>query len=178
MEWTQQGKKVLLVRKETVPDDIHGMEVAQGILTATGGMTSHAAVVGRQMGKPSVVGAGALQIDEKDKTFTVGGTDVKEGDWLSFDGLTGEVKVGQVATKPSEILQVLAGKMKPEESDIYQRFNQLLNGPTRTARSASARTRTCPTRRSWPTRSARAASASAAPSTCSSARDASRRCRR
>ena len=56
--WTEQGKKVLLVRKETAPDDIHGMEVAQGILTATGGMTSHAAVVGRQMGRPSVVGAG------------------------------------------------------------------------------------------------------------------------
>ena len=61
VEWTRQGKKVMLVRKETVPDDIHGMFVAQGILTATGGMTSHAAVVGRQMGKPSVVGAGALR---------------------------------------------------------------------------------------------------------------------
>ena len=65
VEWTEQGKKVLLVRKETVPDDIHGMEVAQGVLTATGGMTSHAAVVGRQMGKPSVVGAGELAVDEK-----------------------------------------------------------------------------------------------------------------
>ena len=97
-----------------MPDDIHGMEVAQGILTATGGMTSHAAVVGRQMGKPSVVGAGELHIDEKDKTVNVGGQTVKEGDWISFDGLTGEVKLGQVATKPSEILQVLAGKMKPE----------------------------------------------------------------
>ena len=64
VEWTRQGKKVILVRKETVPDDIHGMFVAQGILTATGGMTSHAAVVGRQMGKPSVVGAGALEISE------------------------------------------------------------------------------------------------------------------
>ncbi len=60
MEWTRQGKQVILVRKETVPDDIHGMHVAQGILTATGGMTSHAAVVGRQMGKPSIVGAGSL----------------------------------------------------------------------------------------------------------------------
>ena len=65
VEWTEQGKQVILVRRETVPDDIHGMYVAQGILTATGGMTSHAAVVGRQMGKPSVVGAGALRIDEK-----------------------------------------------------------------------------------------------------------------
>jgi pyruvate,orthophosphate dikinase len=126
VEWTQQGKKVLLVRKETVPDDIHGMEVAQGVLTATGGMTSHAAVVGRQMGKPSVVGAGELQISERDRTGKVGGQTFKEGDWVSFDGLTGEVKIGQVATKPSEILQVLAGKMKPEASDIYQRFDKLL----------------------------------------------------
>jgi pyruvate,orthophosphate dikinase len=126
VEWAQQGYKVLLVRKETVPDDIHGMEVAQGVLTATGGMTSHAAVVGRQMGKPSVVGAGELRIDEKGRTVTVNGQTFKEGDWVSFDGLTGEVKLGQVATNPSEILQVLAGKMKPEASDIYQRFDKLL----------------------------------------------------
>jgi pyruvate,orthophosphate dikinase len=127
VEWAEQGKKVLLVRKETVPDDIHGMEVAQGVLTATGGMTSHAAVVGRQMGKPSVVGAGDLRIHEKDKTFSVHGQRLNEGDWISFDGLTGEVKVGQVATKPSEILQVLAGQMKPEDSNIYQRFSKLLS---------------------------------------------------
>jgi pyruvate,orthophosphate dikinase len=126
VEWTQRGKKVLLVRKETVPDDIHGMEVAQGVLTATGGMTSHAAVVGRQMGKPSVVGAGALRINEKEKTVIVDGRTLKEGEWLSFDGLSGEVKFGQVATNPSEILQVLAGRMKPESSDIYQRFDKLL----------------------------------------------------
>jgi pyruvate,orthophosphate dikinase len=127
VEWTRQGKKVMLVRKETVPDDIHGMFVAQGILTATGGMTSHAAVVGRQMGKPSVVGAGALSIDDRAKTLSIGGTTLKEGEWLSFDGLSGEVKVGQVATTPSEILQVVAGKMKPADSDIYRRFNQLLS---------------------------------------------------
>src|ERR671920_361119 len=124
--WTDRGEQVILVRRETVPDDIHGMWVAQGVLTATGGMTSHAAVVGRQMGKPSVVGAGALTILEKEKTISVQGQTLKEGDWLSFDGLSGEVKVGQVATKPSEILQVLAGEMKPEESDIYQRFSKLL----------------------------------------------------
>jgi pyruvate, orthophosphate dikinase len=126
VEWAQQGKKVLLVRKETVPDDIHGMEVAEGVLTATGGMTSHAAVVGRQMGKPSVVGAGEIVVHERDKTFTIGSTTIKEGEWVSFDGLSGEVKVGKVATKPSEILQVLNGQMKPTQSDIYQRFNQLL----------------------------------------------------
>jgi len=124
--WAEQGKKVLLVRKETAPDDIHGMEVAQGILTATGGMTSHAAVVGRQMGRPSVVGASALRIDEKAKVCAVGDQTLKEGDWLSFDGLTGEVKIGKVATRPSEILQVLAGEMQPQQSDIYRRFSTLL----------------------------------------------------
>ena len=127
VEWTRQGKKVMLVRKETVPDDIHGMFVAQGILTATGGMTSHAAVVGRQMGKPSVVGAGALEINEHARTIRVGSASLNEGDWLSFDGLTGEVKVGQVATKPSEIIQVVNGEMKAEKSDIFRRFNQLLS---------------------------------------------------
>ena len=127
VEWTRQGKKVVLVRKETVPDDIHGMFVAQGVLTATGGMTSHAAVVGRQMGKPSVVGAGALEISEATKTCKVGTQTIREGEWVSFDGLTGEVKVGQVATKPSEILQVISGEMKPKDSDLYQRFEKLLS---------------------------------------------------
>jgi pyruvate,orthophosphate dikinase len=125
--WTGQGRKVVLVRRETAPDDIQGMEVAQGVLTATGGMTSHAAVVGRQMGRPSIVGAGALQIDEKGKMFSVAGQTVREGDYVSFDGLTGEVKIGKIATTPSEILQVVTGKMKPEESDIYRRFDTLLS---------------------------------------------------
>jgi pyruvate,orthophosphate dikinase len=127
VEWARQGKKVILVRKETVPDDIHGMFVAQGILTATGGMTSHAAVVGRQMGKPSIVGASALEVNEHAKTLTIGKHGHKEGDWLSFDGLTGEVKIGQVATRPSEILQVTFGEMKAQKSDIFRRFNQLLS---------------------------------------------------
>ncbi|MGE3276160.1 MAG: pyruvate, phosphate dikinase [Vicinamibacterales bacterium] len=126
VQWANDGKPVILVRRETVPDDIHGMWVAQGILTATGGMTSHAAVVGRQMGKPSVVGAGELAIDEHGRTFRVDGQVVKEGDFVSFDGLTGEVKLAKVASHPSEILQVLAGQMPPSESDIFQRFNQLL----------------------------------------------------
>jgi pyruvate,orthophosphate dikinase len=126
VEWTHQGKAVILVRRETVPDDIHGMFVAQGILTATGGMTSHAAVVGRQMGKPSVVGAGELEISEAGKQFKVKGQTVKEGDFISFDGLTGEVKIARVASKPSEILQVLNGTLKAKQSDIYQRFEKLL----------------------------------------------------
>jgi pyruvate,orthophosphate dikinase len=126
VEWVNQGKQVILVRRETVPDDIHGMFVAQGILTATGGMTSHAAVVGRQMGKPSIVGAGALEINESAKHFRVDGKTVKEGDFISFDGLTGEVKIAQVKSKPSEILQVVNGTLSPKKSDLYQRFDRLL----------------------------------------------------
>ena len=125
--WSGQGKPVILVRRETVPDDIHGMFVAQGILTATGGMTSHAAVVGRQMGKPSIVGAGALEVDEVAKVFRVPGHTIKEGDFISFDGLSGEVKVAQVASKPSEILQVIQGSLPAAQSDIYQRFERLLS---------------------------------------------------
>jgi pyruvate,orthophosphate dikinase len=127
VEWTQEGKQVVLVRRETVPDDIHGMFVAQGILTATGGMTSHAAVVGRQMGKPSVVGAGGLQIDEARRQFRVDGQTVNEGDYVSFDGLTGEVKLARVASKPSEILQVVNGTISARESEIYRRFEMLLS---------------------------------------------------
>ena len=126
VQWTNQGKPVILVRKETVPDDIHGMHVAQGILTATGGMTSHAAVVGRQMGKPSIVGAGSLQVDEKSRTLSVDGRVIKEGEYLSFDGLSGEVKLARVASKPSEILQVVNGELAPKRSDIYQRVERLL----------------------------------------------------
>ncbi|MBM3777747.1 MAG: pyruvate, phosphate dikinase [Acidimicrobiia bacterium] len=124
--WAERGKPVVLVRRETVPDDIHGMFVSQGVLTATGGMTSHAAVVGRQMGKPSVVGAGELRIDEAAKRFSVDGRTVKEGEFVSFDGLTGEVKLAQIAPHPSEILQVLAGRMKAADSDIYSRLDRLL----------------------------------------------------
>src|SRR5580765_1441347 len=127
VEWVNQGKQVILVRRETVPDDIHGMFVAQGILTATGGMTSHAAVVGRQMGKPSIVGAGELEINEGARQFKVNGQTVKEGDYLSFDGLSGEVKIARVGTKPSEILQVLNGTLAAKKSPIYQRFDKLLS---------------------------------------------------
>ncbi len=126
VDWTQKGKQVILVRRETVPDDIHGMFVSQGILTATGGMTSHAAVVGRQMGKPSIVGAGGIEVDEHGRQFHVNGQTVKEGDWISFDGLSGEVKLARVASKPSEILQVINGELKASESDIYQRFDKIL----------------------------------------------------
>jgi pyruvate,orthophosphate dikinase len=125
--WAQKGKKVLLVRMETVPDDIHGMSVAQGILTATGGMTSHAAVVGRQMGKPSVVGCGALHIDAKGKKLKVAGQTLEEGHSISIDGSTGEVMLSAVPTTASEVIQVVQGKLAPEKSPIYQKFEKLLS---------------------------------------------------
>src|SRR5207237_6567773 len=93
----KQGR-VVLVRKETVPDDIHGMEVAVGILTSRGGMTSHAAVVARGMGKCCVVGAESIKIDERNKVLTAGNTQLREGDWVTLEGCSGKVLEGQVGT--------------------------------------------------------------------------------
>ncbi|MBN1222375.1 MAG: pyruvate, phosphate dikinase, partial [Candidatus Aminicenantes bacterium] len=125
--WKESGKKVVLVREETSPDDIHGMSASQGILTATGGMTSHAAVVGRQMGKPAVVGCGAVVPNEEEKYFMAGGKRIKEGDWISIDGSTGEVLLGEIQTKPSEIIQVVKGALKPEDSETFRYFTKLLS---------------------------------------------------
>jgi len=99
----KDGKKVILIRIETSPEDIGGMDAAQGILTARGGMTSHAAVVARGMGKCCVAGCGAININYKEKQFEVGGTVIKEGDWVSLNGSTGEVMKGQVPTINPEV---------------------------------------------------------------------------
>ena len=104
------------------------MQIADGILTAFGGASSHAALVSRQMGKVCIVGCGALDIDYHKDTVTVGGKTLKAGDWISIDGFTGEVFDGQVATKPSEVVQVLITKtLKPEQSEIYQQYAQLMS---------------------------------------------------
>ncbi|GAB4238952.1 MAG: pyruvate, phosphate dikinase [Deltaproteobacteria bacterium] len=95
VEWATEGKDVILVRKETSPDDIHGMDVARGILTAKGGMTSHAAVVARQMGKTCVAGCDAIDVDESTNRFMVGGRVVREGEYISLNGSTGEVILGK-----------------------------------------------------------------------------------
>jgi pyruvate,orthophosphate dikinase len=125
--WAGRGEKVLLVRDFTSPDDIRGMDAAQGILTAQGGMTSHAALVARQMGKVCIVGCGALDIDMRARTFSVDGTGVKEGDWISIDGFTGEVILGELRTRPPEVLQVLLeGSMKPEDSESYRYYSELM----------------------------------------------------
>ena len=123
-----ENKKVILVRHETSPEDIAGMSAAEGILTAKGGMTSHAAVVARGMGKSCVAGCGALNIDYGTNQFSVGDVVVKEGDFLSIDGTTGEVLLGEVPTRPSEVIQVLAEKsMALEDSPVCQRFIKLMN---------------------------------------------------
>ncbi len=101
--WSQQGKDVLLVRIETSPEDLKGMNLAKGILTARGGMTSHAAVVARGMGKCCVAGAGAIKISYKERTMTIGGKVYKEGDWLSLNGSTGEVYEGKIKTIDPEV---------------------------------------------------------------------------
>ncbi|MFN4241416.1 MAG: pyruvate, phosphate dikinase [Erythrobacter cryptus] len=102
-QWAGRGEKVILVRVETSPEDIHGMHAAQGILTARGGMTSHAAVVARGMGRPCVSGAGAVSIDRAARTVRIGTTELKEGDAITLDGATGQVMLGIVPTVEPEL---------------------------------------------------------------------------
>jgi pyruvate,orthophosphate dikinase len=126
-EMAKEGP-VILVRHETSPDDIRGMAAAQGVLTARGGLTSHAAVVARQIGKVAVVGCEALQIDYGKRELQVAGEVLREGDWLSIDGTTGEVLLGKIPTQPSEVVQVLITKtLKPEEAPIYRLFAKLMS---------------------------------------------------
>ena len=126
--WAGEGKKVILIRIETSPEDIGGMDAAQGILTARGGMTSHAAVVARGMGKCCVAGCGSIIIDYKAKEFEVNGTVIKEGDWISLDGSTGEVMKGQVPTIKPELSGNFGQIMK--WADKYRKMNVRTNADT------------------------------------------------
>lgn len=127
VEAADNGDKVLLVRMETSPEDLRGMIASEGILTARGGVSSHAALVARQMGKVCVCGAEALNIDYSARTVSVGGETFKEGDYMSIDGNSGLVYAGNVDTSASEIIQVLIEKsLKPEESRTYQNFSKLM----------------------------------------------------
>ena len=128
VDWKKNGQKVILVRIETSPEDIKGMDAAEGILTARGGMTSHAALVARQMGKVCVAGCSTLEIDYRARTMTAKGQTLREGDWISIDGTTGEVIAGQIKTKPSEILQVLLDKtMHAEDSETYRIYSTIMS---------------------------------------------------
>ena len=126
VELAGAGTRVVLVRKETSPDDIAGMAAAEGVLTATGGMTSHAAVVGRQMGKPSIVGCASLHVDEEASRFRAGEIVVEEGEAISIDGTTGEVMLGDVPTQDSEIIRVVEGKLKREAAPMFEYFETFL----------------------------------------------------
>lgn len=131
-EAAARREKVILVRIETSPEDIKGMNASEGILTARGGMTSHAALVARQMGKVCVAGCGSLDIDYSIRELKVELGDklvaLKEGDWISIDGTTGEVFEGKINTKESEILQVLLEKsLKPEYSETYQIYEKVMH---------------------------------------------------
>ncbi|MDD5748195.1 MAG: pyruvate, phosphate dikinase [Actinomycetota bacterium] len=126
------GAKLLLVRHETSPEDIKGMAASEGFLTQFGGATSHAALVARQMGKVCIVGCGSVDIDYENRVVRIstdkGIVSVKQGDWLSIDGTTGEVFLGEIPTRPSEIEQVLVQKtLKREESSLYQQYERLMS---------------------------------------------------
>ena len=126
--WASKGERVIMVRIETSPEDLAGMAAAEGILTARGGMTSHAAVVARGMGKCCVSGAGALVIDYVAKTMSVDGTVLKEGDYISLNGSTGDVYLGAVATKEAELDEDFAELMKL--ADKYTRMQVRTNADT------------------------------------------------
>ncbi|WP_309382847.1 pyruvate, phosphate dikinase [Cerasicoccus frondis] len=121
-----KGNKVVLCRVETSPEDLRGMIAAEGILTSRGGVSSHAALVARQMGKVCVCGANEVVIDYGKKTLTVGKTILREGDFISIDGTTGEIYAGAMATAPSEVSQVFNGKLKPAKSYTFKMFDQVM----------------------------------------------------
>ncbi len=147
-EWHKDGHKVVMVRIETSPEDLAGMSAAEGILTARGGMTSHAAVVARGMGKCCVSGAGAIVVDYKAKTVTIEGVTYKEGDYLSLNGSTGQVYAGQIPTKAAELsgdfkalmdlcdkythLQVRTNADTPHDAQVARAFGAKGIGLTRT----------------------------------------------
>ena len=127
-QWAGRGEKVILVRVETSPEDIHGMHAAGGILTARGGMTSHAAVVARGMGRPCVSGASAISIRREQRTLTIGNRDLSEGDVITIDGATGQVMAGQVATIEPEMAGDFGILM--EWADRHRRMQVRTNAET------------------------------------------------
>src|SRR2546429_3268791 len=120
------GENVILVRDETTPEDFRGIVAARAVLTARGGMTSHAAVVARGMGKCAVVGCKDIEVDLEHRSFSVNGTQIVEGDWLTLDGATGRVFAGDLSTVPSEVVRVTSGTLSPSQAPLYQSYAELL----------------------------------------------------
>jgi pyruvate,orthophosphate dikinase len=120
------GENVILVRDETTPEDFHGIVAARAVLTARGGMTSHAAVVARGMGKCAVVGCKDIHVDVERRSFSVDGKDIAEGDWLTLDGATGRVFAGDLSTIPSEVVRVTSGALAVSQAPLYQSYAELL----------------------------------------------------
>ncbi len=121
-----QGKKVILCREETSPEDLRGMIAAEGILTSRGGVSSHAALVARQMGKVCICAASEIEMDYNKHLMKIGDVIIREGEDISIDGTTGEVFLGEIATAPSEVIRVLSGKMKPAQSYTYKLFDTVM----------------------------------------------------
>jgi pyruvate, orthophosphate dikinase len=121
-----RGDRVILVREETTPEDFHGMVAARAILTTRGGMTSHAAVVARGMGKCAVVGCKDISVDGERKLFTAGGKTISEGDWITLDGGTGRVFAGDLPTVPSEVVRVTTGQLPSSKAPVYRAFSRVL----------------------------------------------------
>ncbi|GMV09051.1 MAG TPA: pyruvate, phosphate dikinase [Gemmatimonadaceae bacterium] len=120
------GQAVILVRDETTPEDFHGIVAARAVLTSRGGMTSHAAVVARGMGKCAVVGCKEIAVDVRNRQFTVDGTVIGEGDWITLDGGTGRVFPGDLPTIPSEVVRVTSGQLSAIAAPLYQSYARLL----------------------------------------------------
>jgi pyruvate,orthophosphate dikinase len=125
-ERAARGEAVILVREETTPEDFHGMVAARAVLTSRGGMTSHAAVVARGMGKCAVVGCKDVSVDALKRQFSVGDLVVNEGDWITLDGGSGRVFAGDLPTIPSEVVRVTAGQMHASQAPLYQSFSNIL----------------------------------------------------
>ena len=120
------GENVILVRDETTPEDFHGIVAARAVLTARGGMTSHAAVVARGMGKCAIVGCKDIHVELERRCFTVDGKEIAEGDWLTLDGATGRVFAGDLSTIPSEVVRVTSGALAASQAPLYQSYSELL----------------------------------------------------
>jgi pyruvate, orthophosphate dikinase len=122
-----EGQAVILVRDETTPEDFHGIVAARAVLTSRGGMTSHAAVVARGMGKCAIVGCKDIAVDVRNRQFSVDGTVIAEGDWITLDGGTGRVFPGDLPTIPSEVVRVTSGQLSAASAPLYQAYHRVLS---------------------------------------------------